>query len=171
MNYFFKSRGLTLLELLLAITVVLVLIGLAMPSFIEIIQSHRLRQASESFYNDLLLARATAIKQQTTVFVVFQSGTNWCYGLNNNSSCSCSVTNNCQLNGTTKIITSSNFNGVTLNTSNFSGANTAFEGVRGTVSNTGTITLSNNGKSVSIIINKMGYIQICSNTFSGYNPC
>lgn len=171
MNSSFKSRGLTLIELLLVIIVLLAVIALAVPSFIDTIQSRRLQNASESLYNDLLLARSEALKQQTTIYVAFQGGSNWCYGLNNNNTCNCSIANNCQLNGTTKIINGSSFSGISFDTSGFSSGNVAFEGVRGIASNTGTLTLSINSKTVKISINKMGYVQICSSNFPGYNPC
>lgn len=171
MNCSFKSRGLTLIELLLVITVLLALLALAVPSFIDTLQSRRLQKASENLYNDLLLARSEALKQQAPIYVAFQGGNNWCYGLNNNSPCSCSVANNCQLNGSTKIISSSGFSGVNLDSSGFSSSNFAFEGIRGTASNIGTLTLSINSKTVKITINKMGYVQICASNFPGYNPC
>lgn len=75
------QKGMTLLELLVAIAVLSVLVSLAAPSFSTILAEQRLRQASSEMRISLTTARSEAIKRGESVAVVprdssWSSG--WC---------------------------------------------------------------------------------------------
>lgn len=62
-----KQNGVTLIELLVAISVLGILLGLAMPSFSRMIQDAQNRTAAESVLNGLQLARTEALRRSTQV--------------------------------------------------------------------------------------------------------
>lgn len=63
------STGFTLLELMVTVTVVAILLGLAVPSFSDIIRNNRLTAAANDLLHSTHLARSEAIKRQATVVV------------------------------------------------------------------------------------------------------
>ncbi|HKE44530.1 MAG TPA: GspH/FimT family pseudopilin [Steroidobacteraceae bacterium] len=62
-----STSGFTLLELMLTLTVIAVIVGLAVPNFREFIQNSRLTGASNDLLASIQLARTEAIKRQRTV--------------------------------------------------------------------------------------------------------
>lgn len=68
------NRGTTLVELMVAITVLAILIGLGMPSFSTWMANSRVRSTVEAFQNGLRYAKIEAIRRNTTVdFVMLPS--------------------------------------------------------------------------------------------------
>jgi len=63
----FKHRGFTMLELIVVVAIVAILASLAMPSFSTMIQNSQIRNAAESIQNGLQLARAEAVRRNTTI--------------------------------------------------------------------------------------------------------
>lgn len=57
------ERGFTLIELMVTIAILAILIGIAIPSFQEMIQANRLQSASAEFQSALAMARTEAIKR------------------------------------------------------------------------------------------------------------
>ena len=72
-----KSAGFTLIELLIAVTVLVVLVGLGMPSFLQMLRNAEIRAAAESVANGLQRARAEAVSRNTRVQFVLGAGTSW----------------------------------------------------------------------------------------------
>ena len=62
-------RGLTLIELLITISILAVLLGLAAPSFTPLLERWRVAQAVESLKSALMLARSEAIKHGGNVYL------------------------------------------------------------------------------------------------------
>ncbi|MBO9648014.1 MAG: GspH/FimT family pseudopilin [Variovorax sp.] len=62
-----RMKGFTLVELMVAITVLALLITLAYPSYTTFIQNAQIRSAAESVINGLQLARAEAIRNNQNV--------------------------------------------------------------------------------------------------------
>lgn len=69
-----KSDGVTLIELMIVISVLVILMGIGVPSFRELIASQRVRAAASALYDSLLLARSEAIKRNNTVTVTDNAG-------------------------------------------------------------------------------------------------
>ena len=58
------QRGVTLIEILIIVTLVVVVAGVAMPWFLGVIESYRLRVAAWELAGDLRLARQKAVTTQ-----------------------------------------------------------------------------------------------------------
>lgn len=82
------SRGFTLIELVVTIAVAAILLGVAVPSFQEIIKNNRMAANVNEFISALNLARSEAIKRGVSVTVCWSGdgaacgagGTNWMNG-------------------------------------------------------------------------------------------
>lgn len=77
--------GVTLIELLVAITVLAVLISLGAPSFGEWLQNQQIRAAAEATLNGLQVARAEAVRRNLPVRFQFVSDLTSSCSLSNNS--------------------------------------------------------------------------------------
>jgi type IV fimbrial biogenesis protein FimT len=64
-----RSQGFTLIELMTAITVLAVLIGLGIPSFREIIRNNHISSQTNNFVGALNYARSEALKRSNPVSV------------------------------------------------------------------------------------------------------
>lgn len=161
-----RVAGLSFIELLLVTIIVFIIVVMAIPSFISMLNRYRLVSTMEGMFYNLEYARSVAIKEDQTVYVTFQAGGNWCYGINSGSSCSCTTPSGCNLGTYTPPSQ--------LTTLSLSGIGTlTFEGSRGAANSAGTITLTVTGgsQSMGIDVGTLGNITICSNTISGYAAC
>lgn len=76
-----RARGFTLLELMVAVSVLAILTVAAAPSFSDMLQRYRLRGAADEVASLLANARAEALMRNRDVSVVFTgSGSDWCVG-------------------------------------------------------------------------------------------
>jgi type IV fimbrial biogenesis protein FimT len=73
------ARGFTLTEIMVTLAVLVILVGLAIPSFSEILLAQRVKTASFDVFSGLVLARSEAISRNTTVTMA-PSGGNWSEG-------------------------------------------------------------------------------------------
>ena len=163
------QRGFTLLELLVALTVVIILTLVAIPSLTNFFQEYRVTASTQQLYYVLQYARSEAIKRDTSVYVSFQTGDSWCYGVNTGSACSCNVANSCGL-GT---YTAPQSQQLTLSTTTLTNSSVSFEGTRGAsgAASTITYTVYGNTTAIGIDITALGNMQMCSSQVSGYSPC
>jgi len=74
-----EARGFTLTEVMVALAVLVILTGVAIPNFHEIFLAQAVKTASLDVFSDLLLARSEAVTRNTTVAIV-PSGGNWSDG-------------------------------------------------------------------------------------------
>jgi len=74
------SRGFTLPELMIVLTIMAILIAAAVPSFAEFIRNQRVKTASFDLFSSLVMARSEAIARNTTVTLTPTSTTNWANG-------------------------------------------------------------------------------------------
>jgi type IV fimbrial biogenesis protein FimT len=63
------SRGFTLLELMITVSVMAILLGLAVPTFTDIIRNNRLSAAANDLLHSTQVARSEAVKRQTPVVI------------------------------------------------------------------------------------------------------
>ncbi|MBI2398878.1 MAG: GspH/FimT family pseudopilin [Xanthomonadales bacterium] len=68
------QRGVTLLELLVAVAVLAIAASLAAPSFSDTIRNQRLSSRSFALQEDLAFARSEAVKVQGDVFIAAKAG-------------------------------------------------------------------------------------------------
>jgi len=175
-----SNKGVTLLELLVALSIVAIIAGFGIHSITSYMEKQKLRAAGETIFADLRLAQSESIKRNQTVFVDFETYEGgWCYGVNIGSECSCRRENSCQINNVDKVKSSERFSGITLQRARFAGNNdyTAFNPVKGFAQadgvRNGTIWLqSNDGTQLAVIVNRLGRVRFCSPTLPGYsNQC
>jgi prepilin-type N-terminal cleavage/methylation domain-containing protein len=66
-----RELGFTLLELMIAIVILCILLGLAIPGFSRWVPNYRLRGAARDIYSNLQLAKMTAVKNRARCGVLF----------------------------------------------------------------------------------------------------
>ena len=71
-----STRGISLIELLLTLALLVIIAGLAAPSFGSLLQKIQLRSAANHLFQGINTARSTAIMRQTTVSLSNRDG-NW----------------------------------------------------------------------------------------------
>lgn len=67
-----KSRGVTLIELMVTIVVLAILASIAIPSFTNMMERQRLINATEAIYSDLQNARSEAVKRSLEIVASVQ---------------------------------------------------------------------------------------------------
>jgi len=176
----YSNKGVTLIELLIALSIVVIIAGYSITSFSSYMERQKLKAAGETIFADLRLAQSESIKRNRTVYLDFETYEGgWCYGVNVGSECSCSTESNCQIDNVDKVKSSERFEGITLQRARFAGNNdyTAFNPVKGFAQadgvRNGTIWLqSNDGTQLAVIVNRLGRVRFCSPTLPGYsNQC
>jgi type IV fimbrial biogenesis protein FimT len=75
-----KTAGFTLIEMMVTIAVLVVLLGLAAPSFATFQRNSELTSAANTLLSSLAAARSEAMKRGRNVTVVPIDGTNWTSG-------------------------------------------------------------------------------------------
>lgn len=62
-----RTKGFTLVELMIVVALVAIIATIGYPSFTEFTASQRIRAAASALYDSLLLARSEAVKRNTAV--------------------------------------------------------------------------------------------------------
>lgn len=164
-----RYQGFTLVELLVTLIIVVVLTLIAVPIFRDVYIRYHLTTIAQRLQNALQYARSEAIKNNTTVYAVFQTGTNWCYGYNAGATCNCSVASSCGL-GNQSAPSAQDIN---LTITGMSSNSIQFDGTHGATNVSSTVTLTQSGASTAITlkIGALGNMSLCSATISGYPSC
>lgn len=162
------NQGFSLIEILVTLTVIAALVTIAVPSLISYTQKNRLIGVTQQLYDSLQFARSQAVKTNSTIYVSFTTGSNWCYGINSGTSCSCTVANSCGLGATS----AANSTSLTMTASGLNSSSVKFEPNHGAANANSTITFTTGDSSaaISVKINLLGSILICS-TLTGYQAC
>jgi type IV fimbrial biogenesis protein FimT len=72
--------GFTLLELVTAVAIVAVLVGIAIPTFLTLIQKQRVAIAANDLFSAITLTRSEAIRRGERVDLVPRDGASWASG-------------------------------------------------------------------------------------------
>ena len=75
----FRSRGFTLLELLITLTIIGIVASIGIPAWSEFVAGQRVKTASFDVMSSIILARSEALKRNTVVTVT-PTGGNWAEG-------------------------------------------------------------------------------------------
>jgi type IV fimbrial biogenesis protein FimT len=190
--YMKKHHGITMVELLVTIAIVAILAALGMPSYQEMVERNRLKQAAEALKADLQWMRAEAIKQSCNLEASFTNGANWSYQIyippaagtscavqHVNHGCPAAATANC----TIRTGNSAEFAGVSMGTVSFitnPATMAAFDFRRGEATRdgdpkNGRVEMDSANYHVKVIVARVGRVRICniagSDGLSGYPNC
>jgi type IV fimbrial biogenesis protein FimT len=156
-----RHKGFTMIELMIVISIIGILAAIAAPSFADMIERNKLKQAAEGLKSDLEWARSEAIKQSCNVSIVFTSGANWQY-----------VMTTCTI-GTAKTVTSTS-SAVSLSGTTFTANTVDFDSRRGGAEDAGA-TFSTTNYQVTVDVDNGRRIRICNpvagTAVSGYEGC
>ncbi|MDR3491229.1 MAG: GspH/FimT family pseudopilin [Gammaproteobacteria bacterium] len=163
------QKGVNLIELLVVTAIVIILTLAAIPLFTEFMQEYRLKSAVQSLYYSMQYARSEAVKENQTIYVGFQTGDSWCYGINPSTICTCSTPSGCSLGTTTAPRSQS----LTLTATGLTTNALQFEGTRGAAGASSVLTFTVYGgtQTMSIKVTGLGNMTICSPNVSGYPAC
>jgi prepilin-type N-terminal cleavage/methylation domain-containing protein len=75
-----RTRGFTLIELMIAIVIVAILAAFALPSMNNLVLKHRVQDAASDLFATLFKARSEALRLADTVKVQPATGTDWTTG-------------------------------------------------------------------------------------------
>lgn len=169
MSYSRQRNGITLIELLVMLAVILISTLLAIPSFTSIIQHYRITTAADELYAALQLARTEAVKRNTSVYISLTTGDTWCYGINTGSTCSCSTAGSCNLGS----VSAPAAQLLSLSATGLTSNSFYFDNTHGGASNSVTITFTLYGQSslITTSVSRLGNIQTCSTGITGYTAC
>jgi len=193
---FYRPRhcGFTLVELIVAVSVLVILVTVAVPSFQSSLDKRRLIGAAEQVYSDVQWARGEAVRLNKKIVLTFKNSgtTNWCYGMHDaitpTCDCTASSTTNCTIgiapNSVEKKFINSGFRGVSLTLSGFDTNNANYffcvDSRRGKFfanascgsDKDGAISLTSSSGTVKVDMSELGRVRLCSNTgVGGYPSC
>ncbi|MBE0434861.1 MAG: GspH/FimT family pseudopilin [Methylomicrobium sp.] len=153
------NQGFTLLEAMITIAIAAIILVLAVPSYRDVLERNRVREAVESLSSDIKLARTEAIKRSADVTLSVDN-TEWCYGIGVGAAadaCDCTAAvgdaDFCNI----KIVNGAQFQDIAFN-----GNNVTFEFRRGTPSAVSSSTLSSANYGAQVDVNPVGLVTICS---------
>jgi type IV fimbrial biogenesis protein FimT len=159
-----STRGFTLLEAVLTITLLAITASLALPSFGGALARYRLRGAAEALAAEMALARQAAAGRDAPAYLVARTGDQWCVGV------AASPDSDCNGSSVSHVLRADAFPGVKLIASSGQlgdGALTQSNSERATA-----LFSSAQGDRLRVAMTPLGRASICSATASiGFATC
>jgi prepilin peptidase dependent protein A/type IV fimbrial biogenesis protein FimT len=170
-----RLSGLTLLELLITISILVLLVTLGSPAINSIQKNIQLKGAAQSSYFAFQQARVAAITKSTDVTVAISPGEYWCAALSDSGVCDCSVSFDCTMDGVEYKIDSVDYHFVSIEKVTFGADNIAvFDANRGlAIGHAGSIVFTDGDKKLKLILSNMGRVRICAvgSSIGGFETC
>ncbi len=167
--------GLTLLELLVTVSIIVLLVSLGAPTINSIQKNLQLKGAAQGSYFAFQQARVAAITKNIDVTVAIRSGEKWCAALSDNGSCDCTIAYECTLDGVEYKVDFADYHFVSIDKITFGSSSVAvFDANRGlAIGHAGSIVFTDGVKSLKLILSNMGRVRICAvgNSIGGYKAC
>lgn len=145
-------RGLTLVELAIALAVVAILGTLALPSMGRQLERHRLHAAAQALASDLAEARFEAARRGQSLHLGLRTDAAWCWAVTPAPGCDCTRAQACQL----KRVHADEHRGVRL----VAGAPLQFD-ADGRVSGPMTATLEAGSERLRVEVGALGRARVC----------
>lgn len=172
MHHFF---GLTLLELLITISILVLVVSLGSPAINSIQKHMQLKGAAQSSYFAFQHARVAAITKNVDVTVAIRPGESWCAALSDSGVCDCAVTYECTLDGVEYKVDSADYRFVSINKVTFGADNIAvFDANRGlAIGHAGSVIFTDGDDQLKLILSNMGRVRICAvdSSLGGFEAC
>ncbi len=144
------SRGFTLIETMIVMSIMSILFAIAQPDFAKMISARQTRAVADELYADVYWAREEAIKRKEGVAVTLDAG-GWAVTTTNGALLKTYV---------------SKYANVQVTGSDFT-----FDGVRGLTEGSVVTVSGANAGSVSMNVLALGFADICSNDIGGFGKC
>lgn len=182
---FAHHRGLSLVELMMSIVLIAIGAALALPSFSDQVQKRQITQGAEQLASFINSAQGEAIKSNSEVWVSWNldASNDWCIGANSDSSCDCTQTDACQVNGQSFVIDNTSASNRELIHSISGGGDDnaySFDPVRGLMSDLDDalefeLRSNNEEFRLNLQVNNAGRVLLCSDSAThaipGYQVC
>lgn len=171
-----RSAGFTLIELMVALSLVALLLTVAIPSYQSLRQEQMVKAATQAVYTDVMLLKSEAIKRNRTLqFIIFNSGTsNWCYRIFIDGSCN-SCSDHCSSIEGRKGGDASEYPGISLVASYSESASSIRPlsiSPRRSSLTAGNIAISSGTYSMQVKTNNVGRVRTCGvSNVSGVPAC
>lgn len=171
------QRGLSLVESLISMAVLVVTVGSAAPGFKQVLERRHLDGVSAQLATDLRLARSLAVAHRAPVRLsVHVTGALSCYVVHTGAAkdCTCTGDNTAVCTGDAQALRTVSFGPEHDVRISASSASMLFDPDRGTVTPTGTLRLhARNGSAIHQVVNIMGRVRTCSpdGKVSGHPTC
>jgi len=157
--------GFTVIELAVTVVVLVIVVTVGVPTFMSMVQKHRLLGAAEILYAECQWARSEAIKQNRSIQVDAAVGTAWCVGFDDTAACDCRIANDCQVRDVERVVRGTTFRGVVLANTTFTDDRTGFIPRNGTAFEPGAFLLQGgNGAEVEVVLSALGRVSLCSDS-------
>ncbi len=148
---YISYKGFTLIEIMIAIAIMAIIAGIAIPNYIEWSMGARLRSAVNDLSSDLAMARLRAIKSSAKVGVIFAADGYQVFIDDNDNN---------TLDSGEVILRSKQYPaGVSMSGTTFASSRALFH--RTGASSAGTVMLSRGGnQQINIVVNAVGRIRV-----------
>jgi len=159
MRCVFDQRGVTLIEVLIGLVLLVVVGMMAVPSFTDYLERQRLKSAAESLATSLNLARSEALAQQQFMYVKLagQGSDRWCYAVSREAKCDCfSPACEALQRGDAAKLPGVLLGGASRSTFRFNWKNGSATGANGTASFVGQKT----GQQLCVVLSNLGRVRI-----------
>ncbi|WP_242470787.1 GspH/FimT family pseudopilin [Thiocystis violacea] len=164
------AKGLTLLELIVAIAILALLLAVAVPSMGTMIARNRLKAAAHAVAEDLQWTRSEAIKRNRVLQFSLDLD-HWCYGVDEPGAlCDCRAPSGAARACSLKRVSGVDFPGVRLDAT-FTA--TRFEPRRATALNGSLALTSSQGSAIRVVLSRLGRVRLCTSSgdLPGYDSC
>ena len=75
-----RARGFTIIEMMIAVTVLAILSAVALPSLTNFVRDQRVKAATSDVFSSLIYARSEAIKRSADINIIPTNTANWATG-------------------------------------------------------------------------------------------
>ncbi len=175
------TNGFTLLELMVTLAILSIVLGVGVPSLIDMARSMRLQGAAQESYALLQYARSDALRAGAERFVIWRSDSgSWCAVVSDRNDCNC-LTDDCSIDGVLRQQSSADFADVVLANATFSsGSYTRFDGMRGLAEGHAgnvayqlpTANVEAVPDEIRIVVSGLGRLRFCQQGHvAGYPAC